>query len=190
MSLPAEGWRIFAAKNLSVVIPAGFVVSIVLIVGAVFGVHSIHSLHSIWLYFVLSLFLLFTQGNLLSVWFPYRLDSLGSKALQRNSFARQMILSLVRLVMAGFCTILAAPVFFLCVWPFTFKMGLYVKPFSVMSAPELKQALDMVMTYLPLHIIMLLYAFGVYGLSLYLAVKLFDKRKENIAQELCVSEEE
>lgn len=180
---PLPGWQMFFAKNLAVLLFMAVPAILVSVLALVFSWHSFHTLQMVFLYFILSLFLLFVTGNLMSVYFPLRLESSLGAALQRESFSRLFLMGLTRFFLGSLNGIFVLPVFLFCVYPMVANPN-YVTPFLQLESYQWSSLLQSFFQTSFHHGIFLLYALGGYTVGLMYCSRVLSSRKESILREL------
>jgi hypothetical protein len=183
--LPLQNWQIIVGKNLGLFAFISLFAFFFSLLAFMADAHSWHTLHALYLYFVLGLFMLFIQGNIISLYFPLRIDSGASAALQRESFGRMMALLFCRLFFSVLAFIFVLPILAVCLSPFLGQELLYLRPFSMQDIVEKLSGLRFFADNLFNHYIFLLYGLGAYFLGLLACSGLLRKRREIILSELC-----
>ena len=181
--LPMTSVELLLSKNLSVLIFLGLPSMGVTILAALMGAHSVHTLQALWLVFILSIFLVFIGGNLLSVHFPMRIESGLSASLHKDSFSRTLLLGFSRFFLSMVSGVLIFPIFLVCVYPLISEPG-YMIPFGHQSLQTLVVLLPGVLDTLPGHLDYFLYAVGAYLLGLHLSARQLNENREKILTEL------
>ncbi|MCO4781992.1 MAG: hypothetical protein KC646_06665 [Candidatus Cloacimonetes bacterium] len=182
--LPVPRWKIILSKNLSIFLVVISLSSIVTLFAFVTNIMSFHILHSLWFFFISCVFWIFIPGNFISIYFPMKIDSDLSSALQRDSFGRTLVLLICRFTFALVGMIVVIPVVAMGVLPLLDAQDSYFLPFSLQNIGLINSTFSIVSAYLFSFVVFVFYALGGYILSLLIYDKCLKRRENNILREL------
>lgn len=182
--LPVPRWKLILSKNMSILLVVGSLSGVVTLLAFAMNIMSFHILHSLWFFFITCVFWIFIPGNFISIYFPMKIDSDLSSALQRDNFGRTLILLFCRLSFGVLGMVVVIPVIAMCVLPLMETQESYFLPFSLQNIGLINNTFSIVSAYLFSFVVYMLYALGGYVLSLLLYDKCLQNREAEILREL------